>query len=120
MVPTLPSTTGGESIISPLEVSPGKVDSEKVELSDTVLAEGEILPTIGVVLALTAEKAPPGPRTLRPMRLFCIFPGRGPPRALAAAEGGEITSLGWSIVGLCLYIDVNVLGKRGGLCCVSF
>ena len=95
MVPTLPPIAGCESSINPLEASPGNVDSEKVELSDTVLAEGEVLPTIGVDLTLTAEKAPPIPRTLRPMRLsFCVFPGKGLPRALAAAEGGGTTSLG--------------------------
>ena len=50
-----PPTAGDDPIINPPpKPSPGKVDSEKVEFSDTVLADGEMLPPTGAVLAFTA------------------------------------------------------------------
>ena len=100
MGPPTGPTAGDEPIMPPLELSPYAVDSEKVEFRDTVLADGEMLLPIGTArtFAAAGDNAFPGPSTLRPMPFpFCGF-RTGLLRALAAADSGGATSLGWSIL----------------------
>lgn len=103
MGPPAAPTAGDDPIKTPPELSPYAVDSENVEFSDTVLADGEMLLPIGIVrdLAAAGNGDFPGPSTLRPMPFAFGDFGTGLLRALAAADSGGATSLGWSIIRGC-------------------